>query len=205
MSSNVLEIHESSEDEMMVTAPSSPLRQSRSLPQRECQDQGTSAAGPKIVESSPQLGIESSSMPGEQMRVVPKATQRVLRNVSASSQERIKQARGEHGNRTCGVCGFQSSGRRSHGIHVAGHFTRHMCDCGHAEGSYQALLPHWRAHGNPQLQITEICLENLEGGGATSIADMATELVSLKKIQRRLERKIKAKEERLRNAVHGTD
>ncbi|KAF6034118.1 hypothetical protein EB796_007580 [Bugula neritina] len=94
MFSNMLEIHGSSEDKMMVTAPSSPLRQSCCLPQRECQDQGTSAAGPKIVESSPQLGIESSSMPGEQMRVVPKATQRVLRNVSASSQEKIKQARG---------------------------------------------------------------------------------------------------------------
>jgi len=150
---------------MMVTAPSSPLRQSCCLPQREYQDQGTSAAGPKIVESSPQLGIESSSMPGEQMRVVPKATQRVLRNVSASSQEKIKQARGEHGNHSCGICGFQSSGRRFHGIHVAGHLTRHVCDCGHAEGSYQALLPQWRAHGNPQLQIIEICLENLEGGG----------------------------------------
>jgi len=197
----VLEIHEDSEDEMMATAPSSPLRQSRCLPQHKCQNLDIPAAEFKIVDSS-QLGIESCML-GRQMRVVLKATQRVLRNVGASSQDKIKQARGDHGNRTCGVCGFQHSGRRSHGIHVAGHFTRYMCDCGHAEGSYQVLLPHWRAHGNPHLQITEICLENLEGGGATSVADLATELYL--KIQRRLERKVKAKEEHLKHAVRGTN
>lgn len=190
----ILETEANSDDEQMVTAPSSPQHQfGRITLQEYYTRKTTSATEPAQVPDKP-------SVVAKRQKSHKKSIPRVVRNVSLTAQQKIKEARGNPSNRQCGVCQHQSTGRRLHAIHVASHFTRYMCDCGHLESNYQELLQHRKHHPDPTTVITEISRDIVEKQKEPALSTMSSELRELKKIQRRLVAKIAAKEERLKIA-----
>ena len=195
---SVLEVKVESDEELMVTAPTSPVRVHvpRKLTLQEYYTRRSSPSGskPVDVETCPLTVCSSSQLIGTQPPTRRKAP-RVNRRVSEETQKKISKARGSAQNRKCGVCDAVSTGRRAHAIHVASHFTRFMCDCGHVEVSYKNLLKHHAKHQDVQTPVHEMSLDMLEGC-EPRLEELSSEITSLKKLEARLQRKIKAKEDR---------